>query len=49
LISSDGGEHFTLAQQADRKGLSAVLPAGATELVTVGEGGVKRIAAKAGQ
>jgi hypothetical protein len=29
--------------------MSAVLPAGATELVTVGEGGVKRLAAKAGE
>jgi photosystem II stability/assembly factor-like uncharacterized protein len=43
LESNDDGEHFTLAQQSDRKGLSAVRPDGATELVTVGEAGVKLI------
>ena len=43
LLSADDGEHFTLAQQDDRKGLSAVRALGATQLVTVGEGGVKLI------
>lgn len=43
LTSEDDGEHFALAQQSDRKGLSAVLPDGASELVTVGEGGVTLI------
>jgi hypothetical protein len=45
-MSEDDGEHFTLAQQSDRKGLSAVLPDGAMDLVVVGEGGVRRIARK---
>jgi photosystem II stability/assembly factor-like uncharacterized protein len=44
LTSSDDGEHFTLAQQSDRKALSAVLADGATDLVTAGEAGVKLIA-----
>jgi photosystem II stability/assembly factor-like uncharacterized protein len=43
VLTSEDGERFALAQQSDRKGLSAVLPAGASDLVTVGEGGVKRI------
>jgi photosystem II stability/assembly factor-like uncharacterized protein len=43
LESNDDGEHFTLAQQSDRRGLSAVLPDGATDLVTVGEGGIKLV------
>lgn len=43
VLTSEDGEQFTLAQQSDRKGLSAVLPAGASALITVGEGGVKRI------
>jgi photosystem II stability/assembly factor-like uncharacterized protein len=49
LLSSDDGEHFTLDQQDDRKGLSAVLPARATELVTVGEGGIKLIEIRGGR
>jgi photosystem II stability/assembly factor-like uncharacterized protein len=44
LTSNDDGEHFTLAQQSDRKGLSAVLADGATDLVAAGEAGVKLIA-----
>jgi photosystem II stability/assembly factor-like uncharacterized protein len=47
LLSRDGGETFTLQQQADRKGLSAVLPIGATELLTVGEAGIKAIPVEA--
>lgn len=47
LMSTDNGEHFTGTQEPDRKGLSAALPAGAAQLVTVGEGGVKLIALKA--
>jgi photosystem II stability/assembly factor-like uncharacterized protein len=43
LVSRDGAETFTLQQQADRKGLSAVLAVGVTELITVGEAGVKVI------
>ncbi len=43
LLSQDGGETFTLHQQPDRKGLSALLAFGATELITVGEAGVKAI------
>jgi photosystem II stability/assembly factor-like uncharacterized protein len=43
LESNDDGQHFTLAQQSDRKGLSAVRPDGATDLVTVGESGIKLI------
>jgi photosystem II stability/assembly factor-like uncharacterized protein len=43
LLSQDDGRTFTLRQQADRKGLSALLPLGATELITVGEAGVKAI------
>jgi photosystem II stability/assembly factor-like uncharacterized protein len=49
LMSGDEGQHFSAAQQDDRKGLSAVLPVGATELVTVGEAGIKVIATKAGR
>jgi photosystem II stability/assembly factor-like uncharacterized protein len=43
LLSKDGGETFTLQQQPDRKGLSALLGVGLTQLVTVGEAGVKSI------
>jgi photosystem II stability/assembly factor-like uncharacterized protein len=43
LLSKDGGQTFTLHQQPDRKGLSAVLPVGVMELVTVGEAGVRSI------
>lgn len=47
LLSRDNGETFTLHQQADRRGLSAVLSVGVTELITVGEGGVKSIPVEA--
>ncbi len=43
LTSGNDGEQFTVTQQNDRKGLSAVLPSGTTELITVGEAGVKLI------
>jgi photosystem II stability/assembly factor-like uncharacterized protein len=43
LLSQDAGETFTLHQQPDRKGLSALLAFGVTELITVGEAGVKVI------
>lgn len=49
LLSGDEGEHFELHQQDDRKGLSAVLPTRATELVTVGEGGIKLIEIRSGR
>jgi photosystem II stability/assembly factor-like uncharacterized protein len=49
LFSRDGGETFTLYQQPDRKGLSALLPVGVTELVTAGEAGVKSIPIEAGK
>ena len=48
LLSSDEGEHFTADQQNDRKGISAVLPSGATELITAGEAGVKILVIQAG-
>ncbi|HEV7714850.1 MAG TPA: YCF48-related protein [Steroidobacteraceae bacterium] len=47
LLSQDGGESFTLHQQPDRKGLSALLAFGGTELITVGEAGVKAIPTEA--
>lgn len=47
LISMDGGQTFTLHQQPDRKGLSALLAVGVSELVTVGEAGVKAIQVEA--
>jgi photosystem II stability/assembly factor-like uncharacterized protein len=43
LLSEDDGKTFRLRQQADRKGLSALLGLGATELLTVGEAGIKAI------
>ncbi len=45
LVSGDGGNRWTQAQQADRRGLSAALPAGAdgATLVAVGEGGARRV------
>ena len=49
LLSRDGGETFTLHQQPDRKGLSALLAVGVTQLVTVGEAGVKAIPVEAGK
>jgi photosystem II stability/assembly factor-like uncharacterized protein len=48
LLSNDEGEHFTADQQNDRKGISAVLPSGSTELITAGEAGVKLIVIQAG-
>ncbi len=49
LLSRDGGETFTLHQQPDRRGLSAVLSIGVTELITAGEGGVRSIPVEAGK
>jgi photosystem II stability/assembly factor-like uncharacterized protein len=41
LISNDGAHTFELREQADRKGLSAVLPATPGALAIVGEGGTR--------
>ncbi len=43
LVSRDGGRSFTLAQQGDRKGIAAVLPAADGELIAAGEGGLRRL------
>jgi photosystem II stability/assembly factor-like uncharacterized protein len=43
LLSTDDGNTFKLYQQADRKGLSALVSSGVSELITVGEAGVKAI------
>jgi photosystem II stability/assembly factor-like uncharacterized protein len=43
LVSRDAGRSFTLVQQADYRGLAAVLAVGADALVVVGEGGARRI------
>jgi photosystem II stability/assembly factor-like uncharacterized protein len=43
LTSRDGGRTFTLTQQDDRKGLSAVLPSGDGFLIVAGEAGVRRL------
>jgi photosystem II stability/assembly factor-like uncharacterized protein len=43
LLSGDDGETFKLHQQADRKGLSALTGVGVSDLITVGEAGVKAI------
>jgi len=43
LVSRDGGHSFALLQQADRRGLSAVLPAADDRLAVVGEDGAKLI------
>lgn len=43
LVSGDAGETFRLAQQDDRKGVSAVLPGPAGAVVVAGEGGVRTI------
>ncbi len=43
LTSHDNGLTFTLTQQDDRKGISAVLPAGDGSLIVAGEGGVRRL------
>jgi photosystem II stability/assembly factor-like uncharacterized protein len=42
LVSRDGGENFTLQQQADRKGLQRILRAG-TDFLVFGETGVRRL------
>lgn len=49
LLSNDDGKSFTLHQQDDRKGLSALLGIGVSELITVGEAGVKSIPVEAKQ
>jgi photosystem II stability/assembly factor-like uncharacterized protein len=49
LLSKDGGESFVLHQQPDRKGLSALLGLGVSELITVGEAGIKAIPLEAAQ
>ena len=49
LMSQDGGETFVLRQQPDRKGLSGLLAFGVTDLITVGEAGVKAIPIEAGR
>jgi photosystem II stability/assembly factor-like uncharacterized protein len=43
LVSRDGGHTFTLAQQADRSGLSAARSVGGARLAAVGEHGARRI------
>jgi photosystem II stability/assembly factor-like uncharacterized protein len=43
LVSGDAGEVFTLTQQEDRKGVSALLPGPAGTVVVAGEGGVRTI------
>jgi photosystem II stability/assembly factor-like uncharacterized protein len=42
LASHDGGRTFTLHQRADRRALSAVLPAADGGLIVAGEGGAER-------
>jgi photosystem II stability/assembly factor-like uncharacterized protein len=49
LLSKDNGETFMLQQQPDRRGISAVLSVGVTELITAGEGGVRSIPVEAGK
>jgi photosystem II stability/assembly factor-like uncharacterized protein len=43
LVSRDGGRSFTLMQQADRAGLSAVATSGDDRLAVVGENGARLI------
>jgi photosystem II stability/assembly factor-like uncharacterized protein len=43
LVSRDGGETFSLTQQDDRKGMSALLPGPAGSVIAVGEGGVRTL------
>lgn len=43
LISGDGGASWSLQQQADRKGISAVIAGADGTLLAVGEGGARRI------
>ena len=45
LVSSDGGRTFALHQQADRKGMTAVLQTAGDDLVMLGESGIKRLPA----
>ncbi len=49
LLSTDDGESFALRQQPDRKGLSALVGLGVSDLITVGEAGVKAIPIGPGQ
>ena len=44
LVSRDDGHSFTLDQQSDYTGLSAVVSIGSDELAAVGEDGVRVIA-----
>ncbi|HKZ74949.1 MAG TPA: YCF48-related protein [Steroidobacteraceae bacterium] len=48
LVSRDGGRTFTLMQQDDRKGLSAVVGDSSEGVIVTGEGGVKRISLASG-
>lgn len=43
LLSKDQGKTWTMHQQSDRKGISAALPLGGSELVAVGESGARRL------
>jgi photosystem II stability/assembly factor-like uncharacterized protein len=43
LVSRDGGQAFGVHQEADRKGLAGVAPAGANGVVVVGEAGARRL------
>jgi photosystem II stability/assembly factor-like uncharacterized protein len=43
LVSRDGGEHFSLRQQADRRGMSTVLAQDAHRLIVAGESGLKNV------
>ena len=45
LVSTDGGRSFRLEQQADRQGLTTVLPDGNGQLVLLGEFGATRLPA----
>lgn len=44
LVSRDGGASFDLLQQSDRKGLAALVPGSAGDVVVVGEAGARAIA-----
>jgi photosystem II stability/assembly factor-like uncharacterized protein len=43
LVSDDGGRSFELRQRADRSGIAALVELGPNQLLTVGEGGLRRI------
>lgn len=43
LVSRDGGQSFGVHQEADRKGLAGVAPAGGNAVVVVGESGARRL------